>query len=136
MKVERTRRAIVEMNLVPLIDVSLILVIIFMVLTPILVQSELTVKLPRANEGTPSSLDRTVTVQIGRSGGLIVEGSAVKWEALERELTLRLPRSAQKTLLVQADRSVPVEKVVSVLDTAKRLGVGKLGIGVAPDAAQ
>ena len=135
MKVQGGRRAIVEMNLVPLIDVSLILVIIFMVLTPILVQSQLTVKLPKADQGTPASADTTVNVQISQSGALMIEGVAVKWEKLERELTLRLPKSAQKTLLVQADRLVPVEKVVAVLDAAKRLGVGKLGIGVVPTAA-
>ena len=135
MKAHGGRRAIVEMNLVPLIDVSLILVIIFMVLTPILVQSQLTVKLPKADQGTPASADTTVNVQISQSGALIIEGVAVKWEKLDRELTLRLPKSAQKTLLVQADRLVPVEKVVAVLDAAKRLGVGKLGIGVVPTSA-
>lgn len=122
--------------MIPLIDVSLILVIIFMVLTPILVQSQLTVKLPKAESGTPASADSTVNVQISRGGSVIIDGTPVKWDKLEREMTLRLPRSAQKTLLVQADRSVPVEKVVLVLDTAKRLGVGKLGIGVSPDSQE
>ena len=128
------RRLIAEMNLIPLIDVSLILVIIFMVLTPILVHHQLTVKLPHAASGESAPSDTAVTVQITKAGAVTVEGSAVRWENLERELTLRLPRSAGKTLLVQADRSVPVEKVVAVLDIAKRLGVGKLGVGVTPDA--
>lgn len=130
MKTNERGRVIAELNLVPLIDISLILVIIFMVLTPILVQSQLTVKLPKAASGTPAPTDATVTVQISQAGTLVVEGSPVKWEGLEKELTLRMSRSAQKTLLVQADRSVAVEKVVAVLDIAKRLGVGKLGIGV------
>jgi biopolymer transport protein ExbD len=121
------------MNLVPLIDVSLILVIIFMVLTPILVHHQLTVKLPHAASGESAPSDSAVTVQITKSGTVTVEGQAVRWEKLERELTLRLPKSAGKTLLVQADRSVPVEKVVAVLDIAKRLGVGKLGVGVTPE---
>lgn len=136
MKVLERRRPIVELNMIPLIDVALILVIIFMVLTPILVQSQLTVKLPKADSGTPASAESTVNVQISQGGAVLIEGSPVKWERLERELTLRLPKSAQKTLLVQADRSVPVEKVVAVLDVAKKLGVGKLGIGVAAGAAQ
>ncbi len=136
MKVLERRRPIVELNMLPLIDVALILVIIFMVLTPILVQSQLTVKLPKAESGPPASAETTVNVQISRGGAVSIDGAPVKWERLEREMTLRLPKSAQKTLLVQADRSVPVEKVVTVLDAAKRLGVGKLGIGVTPDAAQ
>ncbi len=128
------RRPIVEMNMVPLIDIALILVIIFMVLTPILVQSQLTVKLPKADSGTPAPPDATVNVQISRGGTVVVDGSPVKWESLERELALRLPRAAQKSLLVQADKTVAVEKVVTVLDLAKKLGVGKLGIGVVPEA--
>lgn len=135
MKLLEPRRAIAEMNLIPLIDISLILVIIFMVLTPILVQSQLTVKLPKAESGAPPEAQSTVTVVISRQGTLVIDGAPIKWERLERELTLRLPRSAQKTLLVQADRAVPVEKVVAVLDIAKRLGVGKLGIGVSPGSS-
>jgi biopolymer transport protein ExbD len=130
MKAPTRRKTFAEMNLVPLIDISLILVIIFMVLTPILVQSQLTVKLPPAKSGTPPEAQTTVHVQISRSGALSIDGQPVRWEKLERELILRCPGSAQKTLLVQADRSVAVEKVVLVMDTAKRLGIGKLGIGV------
>ena len=128
------RRLIAEMNLIPLIDVSLILVIIVMVLTPILVRHQLTVKLPKAVSGEPTSADSAVTVQIEKSGAVTVDGTAVHWNDLEHELVLRLPRAAGKTLLVEADRSVPVEKVVAVLDAAKRLGVGKLGVGVTPEA--
>ncbi len=127
------RRLIAEMNLIPLIDVSLILVIIFMVLTPILVHHQLTVKLPHAVSGESAPSDTAVTVQITKAGAVTLEGAAMRWENLERELTLRLPKSAGKTLLVQADRGTAVEKVVTVLDIAKRLGVGKLGVGVTPE---
>ena len=65
--------------------------------------------------------------------GTFSSTAAVRWAKLERELTLRLPKAAQKTLLVQAVRSVAVEKVVLVLDAAKKLGVGRLGIGVSPE---
>ncbi len=130
----KRRRLIAEMNLIPLIDVSLILVIIFMVLTPILVQHQLTVKLPKAVSGEPAAEASALTVQISKNGTVTIDGASVRWEKLERELTLRLSKSAGKTLLVQADRSVAVERVVGVLDVAKRLGVGKLGIGVTPES--
>ena len=129
----KQRRLIAEMNLIPLIDVSLILVIIFMVLTPILVQHQLTVKLPKAVSGEPAAEAGAVTVQISKAGTVTIDGRSVRWNKLERELTLRLPKSAGKTLLVQAERTVAVEKVVGVLDIAKRLGVGKLGVGVTPE---
>jgi len=129
----KRRRVFAEMNLVPLIDVSLILVIIFMVLTPILVNHQLTVKLPKAASGAPAAQDSAVTIQISRSGAVTIEGIAVKWDKVEREMTLRLSKASGKTVLVQADRLTPVEKVVTVLDFAKKLGLGKLGIGVTPE---
>lgn len=135
MKIQERGKVMAEMNLVPLIDVSLILVIIFMVLTPILVHTQLTVKLPKADTGAQTDAPSTVQVQIAKNGTVEVEGKAVHWEDLQQELTLRLGKSAQKTLLVQADRTVAVEKVVAVLDVAKKLGVGKLGIGVVPSSA-
>ncbi|MFA6318352.1 MAG: biopolymer transporter ExbD [Elusimicrobiota bacterium] len=133
MNAAHRRKAIVELNLIPLIDVSLILVIIFMVLTPILVHSQLTVKLPKASTGAPPDNPDTVNVQIDRRGNVSIDGTAVKWPNLERELVLRVGKAARKTVLVQADKSVPVEKVVSVMDISKRLGVGKLGLGVSAE---
>ncbi len=124
------RRPIAEMNLIPLIDVSLILVIIFMVLTPVIVRHQLTVRLPASTEGQSDSSDRTISVEIDRKGGIKLDGQPVKFAKLESELVLKLSRSAEKTLLVQADRLVAIETVVRVLDIAKRLKVGKLGIGV------
>ena len=124
------RRPITEMNLIPLIDVSLILVIIFMVLTPVLVQHQLTVRLPAASQGAPGDADATVSVQIDSRGSVTVDGRPVKLAGLEAELALKLGKSSSKTVLVQADKTVPVERVVQVLDVAKKLGVGKLGLGV------
>ena len=133
MRLHNLRRPIVEMNLIPLIDISLILVIVFMVLTPALIQSQISVKLPKSTEGTPPPSEATVQVEISREGVMLIDGSPVKATLLEKELALRLANAAGKSLLIQADKTVPIEKVVYVLDIAKRLGVGKLGIGVMPN---
>ena len=124
------KRPIVEMNLIPLIDVSLILVIIFMVLTPVLVHYQLAVKLPTSTEGAPAPAETTITIVIDRKGRVTVDDRSVLLARLEHELSLMLAKSSSKTVLVQADRAVEIEKVVAVLDVAKRLKVGKLGIGV------
>lgn len=134
-KVEH-RRLIVDMNLIPLIDVSLILVIIFMILTPVLVQSHLSVKLPTALTGSPVPVESAIRVQISASGQLAVDGRDIPASRLEKELTLRMSQASSKTVLVQADRSVSVEKVVEVFDAAKRLGAGKMGIAVTPSSPQ
>jgi len=121
-----------EINMIPLIDVALILLIIFMVLTPVLVQSQLAVKLPKSSEGVPIHGGDTIEITLDKDGRIAVNGKLVRRSQLEKELTLLLGRAAKKSLLVQADRSVSIQSVVEVLEVAKRLGVGQLGIGVSP----
>jgi biopolymer transport protein ExbD len=118
--------------MIPLIDVALILLIIFMVITPFLVQSQLQVNLPKSSTSTHMNQDNVITVQILKNNSITVEGKQVKFAKLEQELVLRLAKSYKKTVLVQADKTVSIEKVVEILDIAKKLGASKVGIGVSP----
>lgn len=124
------RTVIAEMNMIPLIDISLILLIIFMVITPSLVQSQIKVSLPAAQSGSKGTDNDVVKVQISAKGEIAVNGRKILYKNLEKELVLRFGKAAEKTLLVEADKTVPVEKVVNALDIAKKLGAGKIGIAV------
>ena len=128
----RQRGVFAEINMIPLIDVSLMLLIIFMVITPFLVQSQIQVNLPKAGETSKSSDENVIIIQLAANGAMTVEGKAVKPGRLERELMLRLSKSYKKTVLVQADRTVSIDRVVAALDIAKKLGASKVGIGVSP----
>ena len=119
-----------EINMVPFIDITLILLIIFMVMTPFIVQSQLNVDLPVASSVNKISEDNVVRIEINKEGKIFVMDRQTSLNNLTEELTLRLGRSREKTILVQADKSVPIEQVVAVFDTAKKLGAAKLGIGV------
>ena len=118
--------------MIPLIDVSLILLIIFMVITPFLVQSQIQVNLPKASSTSKGGDESIITIQLAADGTVTVEGKPVKAGRLERELALRLAKSYKKTVLVQADKSVSIDRVVTALDAAKKLGASKVGIGVSP----
>ncbi len=124
---------IAEINMIPLIDVSLILLIIFMVITPFLVQSQIQVTLPKASTGVKAGDDNVLKVQLAADGRMTVDGKPVRAGGLDKELMLRFSKSYRKTVLVEADKSVPVERVVDVFDAAKRLGAGKIGIAVKPE---
>ncbi len=119
--------------MIPLIDVCLILLIIFMVITPFLVQSQIQVNLPKASTGIKGGDEDVLKVQLGAGGEISVDGKPVKFQNLEKELILRFSKSYKKTVLVEADKTVSVERVVAVLDAAKKLGAGKVGIAVKPD---
>lgn len=134
MRVHTVKSGIIaEINMIPLIDVSLIILIIFMVITPFLVQSQIQVNLPKASTGIKGGEENVLKVQLAADGSTAVDGKPVKFQLLEKELILRFGKSYKKTVLVEADKSVPVERVVAVFDTAKKLGAGKIGIAVKPE---
>jgi len=108
MRIHNIKRGVIaEINMIPLIDVSLILLIIFMVITPFLVQSQIQVNLPKASSAIKGGEDNTLKVQLAANGDIAVEGKQIRQQRLEKELMLRLGKSYKKTVLVEADRTVP-----------------------------
>src|SRR5437867_3659091 len=127
----RSRRAapIVDINMIPLIDVSLVLLIIFMVMTPFLVQQQVRVNLPQSVSGAEAP-DRPIVVLIQKNGETSLNGTPVAVTSLESSLKALLKKDPNRALMIQADREIALQQVVSVMDIAKRLQVSKLGISV------
>jgi biopolymer transport protein ExbD len=121
----------VEINMIPLIDVSLVLLIIFMVMTPFLVQQQIKINLPHSTTATEAS-DRPIVISMQKEGELSLNGHAVAASALESELQPLLGPEGDRPVIIQADKDIPLQNVVVVMDIAKRLKVGKLGISVEP----
>ena len=130
MRTHKTRTVMAEINMVPFIDITLILLIIFMVMSPLLVQMQLSVDLPRAKAINTTAEDDVIRVEVLKNGTIIVADKKISAAALEKELILRMGKANKKTILVQADKEVPIQQVVDVFDIAKKLGAAKLGIGV------
>ncbi len=126
----KQRTVMADINMVPFIDITLILLIIFMVMSPLLVQMQLSVDLPKAKAINTTAEDDVIRVEVLKNGAIIVADKKISAAALERELVLRMGKANKKTILVQADKDVPIQAVVDVFDAAKKLGAAKLGIGV------
>ncbi len=130
MSTRRHRTVMAEINMVPFIDITLILLIIFMVMSPLLVQMQLTVDLPRSQSVNTQAEDDVIRIEVEKNGKITVQNKQLTLKNLERELILKMGKANKKTILVQADKDVPIQQVVSVFDVAKKLGAAKLGIGV------
>lgn len=123
------RSPIVDINMIPLIDVALVLLIIFMVMTPFLVQQQIRVNLPQSVSSSESA-DRPIVIGIQKSGEMTLNGAAVAVGSLQSALQKTLRRDPERPVVIQADRNLALQQVVSVMDVAKRLAVAKLGISV------
>ena len=124
-------KLIAEINMIPFIDVSLVLLIIFMVMTPFLVKSQLKVNLPKAESAEQAADGRdTIDVEVDKSGAISVNGRTIAPDAVEAALQNVLLDVENQPVVIHADREVPFQAVVTVMDVVKKLGVAKLGVGV------
>jgi biopolymer transport protein ExbD len=124
-------RILAEINMIPFIDVALVLLIIFMVMTPFLVKSQIKINLPKS-KAADSRLTRedALQVQVQRNGVISIDGQAVEAATIETVLRRKLTSPETQPLIVEADKDVPFQHVVVVLDAAKRIGAAKLGVCV------
>jgi biopolymer transport protein TolR len=121
-----------EINVTPLVDVMLVLLIIFMITAPMLTQG-LDVALPEA-EGKSFELatNNPAKVTVTSSGAVYVDGTPVGSQDLELTLGPMLRTKRIKRALLEADEGVPYGRVVAVLDVMNRAGVEQLGMITRP----
>ena len=121
-----------EINVTPLVDVMLVLLIIFMISAPMLTQG-LDVALPAA-EGKSFELasNNPAKVTVTASGAVYVDGSPAGTTDLELTLGPMLRARRIKRALLEADEGVPYGRVVAVLDVMNRAGVEQLGMITRP----
>jgi biopolymer transport protein ExbD len=120
-----------EINMIPLIDVALVLLIIFMIMTPFLVRSQLKIDLPRSRAGSDETQrHRTLQVQVDRKGTAYIDGQAVPGDLLESRLRQSLLDPESQPVVIEADRDVVFQHVVTVMDIAKKVGAKRLAVCV------
>jgi biopolymer transport protein TolR len=121
-----------EINVTPLVDVMLVLLIIFMVTAPML-QQGLEVSLPEA-EGKSFELasNNPSKITIASSGVVYIDGTSVGLTDLDLTLGPMLRSKRIKRALLEADEGVPYGRVVAVLDVMNRAGVQQLGMITRP----
>lgn len=120
-------RVISEINITPLTDVMLVLLVIFMVTTPLLMIDSLKVKLPRAVTSGAETAPG-VTVTITREGIISINGERTPAAGLEAALGEAIEGSGTKTVIIKADEGSRHGVVVRVLDLARSSGAEKLSI--------
>lgn len=119
----------VEINITPFTDVVLVLLIIFMVTTPLIMQTGLTVKLPKAatQELQPTE-ENPLKIALQADGQILLNDTAVSREDLTAALKNRLSQNKNTLVVLQADERVSHGSVVEILDLAKQEGAQRLAI--------
>jgi len=129
----KSRTTLAEINVTPLVDVMLVLLIIFMITAPML-QHELEVNLPVAT-GTPQvQAEEQVVLTVNKQGNIYLDQTAYTLETLRPKLQALYQSRRNKDIFLRADADVPYGKVVQVMDEVKKAGIVKLGMLTQPPA--
>ena len=118
-----------DMNVVPLVDIILVVLIIFMVTAPMFMKPTINVNLPKAASGdqtAPSKLNIALTAD----GRINLNGTFVNEDAVRLKATEEVGKNLEVQAIISADKDVPHGKVVGLLDIVKGAGVKKFAISI------
>lgn len=126
--------AISTINVTPLVDVMLVLLVIFMVTAPIL-QQGVELELPQETIAPIEGDGEQLVVSIDKAGIVYVgQGNVVEIKNIGQKLKAILERRQDKRVFVKADKSVPYGKVMSVMGAMRRNGIFKVGLITEPSS--
>lgn len=129
----KKRRAVMsDINVTPLVDVMLVLLIIFMVTAPMLTQG-LDVDLPETTSKPIRQQDRPIVVTINKKGDIFLNKVKGDRALLKQQLARLAKKSKDKQILLKADKQVPYGVVASVMSDIKNVGFDKLGMVTRPE---
>jgi len=124
------RRFLSEINVVPLVDVVLVLLIIFMITAPLLYRG-IDIQLPTSETNTIEATERLV-VTVEKNGAVYLNKEKVPEDGLEAAFSTARARNPKVSVYLRADAGVPYGLVVGVMDAVKRAGISQLGMVTEP----
>lgn len=128
---DNTDEVMNEINMTPLVDVMLVLLIIFIITVPVMKHS-VSVDLPQASVQPEDVKPQTLRLSVQADGSYALDGSAIGDEALEQRLQAAAVQTPPAELHLSGDRNVRYERVAQALATAQRAGVRKIGFVTEP----
>ena len=127
----RGRRTINEINMVPFIDVMLVLLIIFMVTAPMITPS--VIDLPSVGKAAKQP-DQVIQIVVQKDGSLEMVNDAktskINFDSLANTVQLAQTGQTSSAVVISADRNVKYEMAVKVMDTLQRAGIQRVGLSV------
>jgi len=123
----RGKRTVTDINVTPMVDITLVLLIIFMVTATFVSDSGIKIRLPKAATSEASGV-ASLKVTMGSKGELVLMKDAVNEKTLKAALERAVRANPGIRVVLAADKGIPYGRVVAVLDVIKKAGVTRVGL--------
>ncbi len=123
------KKPIAGINMTPLVDIMLVLLIVFMIATQAVDSASVPVKLPKASSAATSA-PMALLVHVESSGGIRLDGRPVDRPGLRRFLSRRVASDTSLQVVLAADENLPYARVMAVLDDVRGAGVTRYALKV------
>jgi biopolymer transport protein TolR len=120
-----------EINVTPLVDVMLVLLIIFMVAAPMMIQG-VDVNLPKTEAKNIKTSDEPLMLTVNKEKEIFLENHKIPLESLEIKIRKIFENRRDKEVLLRADKDIPYGFVINVIASVKKAGIEKLGMVTEP----
>jgi biopolymer transport protein ExbD/biopolymer transport protein TolR len=124
-----------DINMTPLIDVMLVLLVIFIITAP-LMTSSLKLELPKTDAAQPSDTPQFIAVALDRDGHYFFGDEAVDADAFAARVVAAAKRSKDTEVQLRADRAVPYGRVAELIGIVQKAGLSRIGFVAEPTAAK
>jgi biopolymer transport protein ExbD len=121
---------IAEINVIPLVDIILVVLIIFMVAAPLVMQPKIDISLPKASTAKDEKDKVPLRVVLGKQGELFLNNNPITLEGLTAEAQRISLTNAEAAALLVADKSATLEMVTELVDAIKSGGVKKVAFSI------
>lgn len=116
-----------QINITSLVDVTMVLLIVFILVTPIMLHG-INVQLPQASSERMNVSKDAVTISISRYGSLYLDNAKVTYESLRKRLKIIVESTQNTSVIIKADKSVNYGEVIKVLDIVRESGISRVGL--------
>lgn len=124
------RKVVADINITPFTDVVLVLLIIFMITTPMLSQHSLKINLPKAENTQQTEEAKNIEISIDKDGFVYLDGLQIHLQYIEEAVKNAIKKHPERAVIVKGDKDIKYDLVVKVIDKAKQAGATKFALAL------
>lgn len=123
-------------NVTPLVDVVLVLLVIFLITAPVIYQSAIKVQLPKAKSGEQNNDKAPFNFALTKDGTIYWDKQAMDWDSLGKRLATLGQNAGDQTAMISADQATPHGTVVRLMDALRQAGLTRFALNVEAQAGK